>query len=152
MDLTLLHKKLLSNWSAWTVSKSLSTNASLEMTLQSFNKLEKKTKMRVLLSLLNFDPKVKTDCQSSINELLRLATDEEKNGKVHTAATFVGCLSRLLCVDSCSLVLEMTTECCKLTEFFYAVATRSCRISSCPLVWEQSRPRRGNRSRGILSA
>ena len=82
MDLTLLHKKLLSNWSAWTVSKSLSTNASLEMTLQSFDKLEKKTKMRVLLSLLNFDPKVKVDCQSSINELLRFATDEEKNGKV----------------------------------------------------------------------
>jgi hypothetical protein len=98
MDLTLLHKKLLSNWSAWTVSKSLSTNASLEMTLQSFNKLEKKTKMRILLSLLNFDPKVKTDCQSSINELLRLATDEEKNGKVHSAVTRVKCVSKFQCL------------------------------------------------------
>ena len=98
MDLSLLHKKLLSNWSAWTVSKSLSTNASLEMTLKSFNKLEKKTKMRVLLSLLNFDPKVKTDCQSSINELLRLATDEEKNGKVQSAARCFSYMNRQRCI------------------------------------------------------
>ena len=82
MDLTLLHKKLLSNWSAWTVSKSLSTSENIDAINQNFNKLEKKIKMRVLLSLLNFDPKTKADCSSSIKELLRLATDEEKNGKV----------------------------------------------------------------------
>lgn len=82
MDLSLLHKKLLPNWSAWTVSKSLSTSESIDAITVNFDKLEKKIKMRVLLSLLNLDPKVKADCSSSIKELLRLATDEEKNGKV----------------------------------------------------------------------
>ena len=82
MDFTLLHKKLLPNWSAWTVTKSLSSASSLDSIQQSFSKLEKKTKMRVLLALLNFDSKTKSECLSSMNELLRLATDEEKNGKV----------------------------------------------------------------------
>lgn len=82
MDFTLLHKKLLPNWSAWTVTKSLSSASSLDSIQQSFSKLEKKTKMRILLALLNFDSKTKSECLSSMNELLRLATDEEKNGKV----------------------------------------------------------------------
>ena len=82
MDFTLLHKKLLPNWSAWTVTKSLSSVSSLDSIQQSFSKLEKKTKMRVLLALLNFDSKTKSECSSSMNELLRLAADEEKNGKV----------------------------------------------------------------------
>lgn len=82
MDVNLLHKKLLPNWSAGTVSKSLSTQASLNVIQLSFDKLEMKIKMRVLLSLLNFDAKTKADCLTSIRELLRLAADESKHGKV----------------------------------------------------------------------
>ena len=82
MDLTLLHKKLQPNWSAGTVSKSLSTQASLNSIQLSFDKLEMKIKMRVLLSLLNFDVKSKADCMTSIRELLKLAADESKHGKV----------------------------------------------------------------------
>ena len=82
MDLSLLHKKLLLNWSAGTVSKSISTPLSLNSIQHGFDKLESKIKMRVLMSLLNFDPKTKADCIAPIKELIRLAADDTKSGKV----------------------------------------------------------------------
>lgn len=81
MDLTLLHKKLLPNWSAGTVSKSLSTTTALESIKNSWDKFERKAKMRILLSILNFDNKIKSDCVKAIKGLLE-CVKREKNEKV----------------------------------------------------------------------
>mmetsp|Transcript_7864 Transcript_7864/g.7927 ORF Transcript_7864/g.7927 Transcript_7864/m.7927 type:complete len:501 (-) Transcript_7864:10-1512(-) len=80
MDLPSLHKKLLPNWSAGTVSKLLSSTSNLDVVKNGFNKLEKKTQMRVLLSLLNFDSRSRSDQLGSIQSLLEYAS-EDKNGK-----------------------------------------------------------------------
>ena len=85
MDVPSLHKKLLPNWSAGTVSKSLATPASLETIQNGFEKLEMKTKMRVLLSLLNFDSKSKGECIGPIRELLRHSADKGNSGEVRNA-------------------------------------------------------------------
>lgn len=79
MDFSSLHKKLLPNWSAGTVSKLLSSSSHLDQVKSGFNKLEKKAQMRVLLSLLNFDSRSRTDQLGSIKALLKYAS-EDKNG------------------------------------------------------------------------
>ena len=109
MDLTLLHKKLLPNWSAGSVSKSISTAASLNAIQLSFDKLESKIKMRVLLSLLNFDNKTKAECIGPIKELIRLAADESKSGKVCTSSEDLVCprCTYLVCVVPNTLNLSV---------------------------------------------
>ena len=73
-ELTSLHKKLQSSWSSWTASASMSKPAVIEEFISSYDKFEKKVKMRVLISLLGLEHSKKTECTKQILRLLEVAS------------------------------------------------------------------------------
>ena len=78
MDITLLHKKLQAAWSAGTITKSISTPTSIDEIRHNFDKFDKKTKMRIILSMIAMDVRAKQECAIAINRLLELAAQETK--------------------------------------------------------------------------
>lgn len=73
-ELASLHKRLQSSWSSWTASASMSKPAIIDEFISSYDKYEKKVKMRVLISLLGLDHSKKVECTKQILRLLELAS------------------------------------------------------------------------------
>jgi hypothetical protein len=86
MDITVLHKRLQAvEWSAWTASKSptISTPAGLEeLATSHYGKLDKRVKMRLLLSLLNVErPNGDDRLDAAMVGLLQKALSEQHESK-----------------------------------------------------------------------
>lgn len=73
-ELASLHKKLQSGWSSWTASASMSKSAVIDEFILSYDKFEKKIKMRVLISLLGMDHSKKMENMKQILVLLEMAS------------------------------------------------------------------------------
>jgi hypothetical protein len=81
-ELTVLHKKLLANWSAWTATRSMSSSTFIDEVRINFHKFDKKIKKRILLSLLSVDQTKLRECENSIIKLLELAGQDESSDQV----------------------------------------------------------------------
>ena len=99
-ELFSLQKKLASAWSAWCISRTL-TLSLIEDVYNNFSKLEKKVKMRILLSLISLDVAKKNELSKSIKRLLKIACEEDEEKWVSITAGMV--YDRLFRVSSVSI-------------------------------------------------
>ena len=107
MDITVLLKRLQTvEWSAWSASKSpsVSTAAGLdELTKTQYGKLEKRVKMRLLLSLLNVERNGDARLDAAMEGLLLKALSEQQESKEKWVSLVAGLVeSRLFAAPSSS--------------------------------------------------
>ncbi len=76
VNLSALHKKLQTSWSSWTTTASLSNANYIDQISANFANLEKKVKMRVMISLAGIPQSKKSLCMNSIKKLLRIASED----------------------------------------------------------------------------
>jgi len=75
-DFYSLPKKLQQAWSSGTVTRQLNLSL-LDDVYSNWHKMEKKVKMRILLSFLGLDASKKQELSSALKKLLQLAREEE---------------------------------------------------------------------------
>ena len=75
-DFYYLPKKLQQAWSSGTVTRQLNLSL-LDDVYSNWHKMEKKVKMRILLSFLGLDASKKQELSSALKKLLQLAREEE---------------------------------------------------------------------------
>ena len=106
MDITVLHKRLQAvEWSAWTASKSptVSTPAGLDELKNYYGKLDKRVKMRLMLSLLNVERKDDDRLDAAMMGLLQKASSEQHESKERWVSLVAGLVeSRLFAAPSSS--------------------------------------------------
>jgi len=94
-----LQKKLAHSWSSWSGSRLLSPTL-LDDLSSNFDALEKKVKMRVLISLIGLDLKRRQEYTKQIKHLLKIAQEScELNGADSWVAVIAGLVSERLFGD-----------------------------------------------------
>ena len=79
-EIAALHKKLQAPWSAWTALNRLTSNrVFIEEVIRHYDKFEKKTKMRILLSFIMLDASKRSECALSIIKLLDIASHDNSD-------------------------------------------------------------------------
>ncbi len=96
-------KKLSQSWSAWSGSR-LFTPPLLEDLSANFDTLDKKVKMRVLISLIGLDVKKRQEFSKQIKHLLRVAHESsDHGGSENWVAVIAGIISERLFGDDTEL-------------------------------------------------
>jgi len=118
IEFVTLQKRLNAAWSSGSVSRTL-TAALLDDVYTNFAKMEKKIKMRIMLSLLGLDANKKQELSKSIKRLLKLASSDDKSSEMWVAVTAGLVYERLFGLstddmegvcDSAKSMLSETTE------------------------------------------
>jgi hypothetical protein len=90
IELSSLHKKLQGSWSAWTASSSTSKKVFIDEFIRSYDKYDRKVKIRILISLLGLDQNKKTECAQSILKLIEVCCRDKSDQVIfHLLSLFI---------------------------------------------------------------